>query len=92
MASLPKKRKPTKAAVSAAWREFYETPEGRVAVGAFMAKYGVYSQMSATDPTSLAIQVGERNAAAWLAEQCGLQPSVYVQERSDLDRIFEPTE
>lgn len=86
------RRKPTKVAVQSAWKTFFDTPEGRLAIGAFMAKFGVYSPIMAVDPTSLAIQVGERNAAAWLAEQCGLTPDVYVQERSDIDRIFEPAE
>ena len=89
---MASRRKPTKSAVQAAWKTFFDTPEGRLAVGAFMAKYGVYSPILANDPTSLAIQVGEHNAAAWLAEQCGLTPQVYVEERSDLDRIFEPAE
>lgn len=91
--AAPRKRRstskrPTKASVKASWRTFFETPEGRIAINAMMAQFGVYSQITAVDGTSLAMQVGERNVAAWVAEMCGMKPEIYVEERSDTDRLF----
>jgi hypothetical protein len=88
MAAPRRKRRPSKASVAASWRSFWETPEGRNAINALMAQFGVYSQINAVDGVGLAIQVGERNVAAWIAQQCGVQPEQYVQERTDTDRIF----
>lgn len=81
------KRKPSKASVSAAWREWFNTPEGRIAVNALMTRCGVYSPVAALDSTGMAVQVGERNIGAWVAEMCGLKAEAYVEERSVFNRI-----
>lgn len=88
--AAPRKRarRPSKASVAASWKSFWETPEGRNAINALMAQFGVYSQIQAADGISLALQVGERNVAAWIAAQCGIQPEQYVPERIETDKIF----
>jgi hypothetical protein len=83
----PTKRKPSKASVAAVWREFFETPEGRIAVNALLTRCGVYTPIMAMDPTSIAVQVGERNIGAWVAEMCGLKAESYVEERSTFNRV-----
>lgn len=81
------KRKPSKASVAAAWREFFHTPEGRVAINALMTRCGVYTPIAAADPTSMAVMIGERNIGAWVAEMCGLKPENYVEERKTFNSI-----
>lgn len=84
----PRKRT-SHAAVATAWREFYQTPEGKAAVGALMAHCGAYSPIVAADPITAGIEIGKHNVAAWLAEQIGIRPDAFVQERSDIERVFE---
>jgi hypothetical protein len=86
----PKKRKPSQAKVQAAWKEFYDTPEGRIAIGALMARSGVYSQITANDPVMAGIEIGQRNIGAWLAEIIGMKAeTTYVEEVVDLGKAFE---
>lgn len=72
---------------AAAWKNFYETTEGRVAIGALMAHFGVYGSINHADPTSMAVAVGERNVCAWLAEQIGIRDEAYVDERSEVEKL-----
>lgn len=81
------KRKPSKASVAAAWQEFFYTPEGRIAINALMTRCGVYTPVNATDATSMAVMVGERNIGAWVAEMCGLKAENYVEERTTFNRV-----
>jgi hypothetical protein len=80
-------RKPSQAKVATAWRDIYNTPEGRMAIGALMARAGVYSPIAAGDAFTAGVAVGERNLAAWLAEIIGLRPDEYVGERDKTDRV-----
>lgn len=86
---VQRRRRVSKATVSAAWRAFAETPEGRAAIGALMARFGVYSPFLSGDQTAIAIQAGERNVAAWIAEQCSMKPEAYVDHRHEIDHLFE---
>lgn len=83
------RRRTAKTKVAAAWRDFYETPEGRIAVGALMARFGVYAPFTGLDATSLALNVGERNVCAWIAEQIGHRPDQYVDQRSEVEKLTE---
>lgn len=80
-------RKPSKAKVAQCWRDFYDTPEGRAAIGAFMARAGVYSEIQAADPIQAGIAIGERNMAAWLAEIIGYREEEYATNRDATDRV-----
>ena len=82
-----RQRKPSKAKVAEYWRDFYNTPEGRAAVGALMARAGVYSAITATDPVQAGIAIGERNMAAWLADLIGFRAEEFVDERDKTDRV-----
>lgn len=81
------RRKPAKAVVATAWREFWNTPEGKAAIGALMARFSVYSPIQTTNPTSMAVSVGERNVAAWIAEMIGMRPEDYVDQRSEVEKL-----
>ena len=81
------KRRPSKASVAAGWKEFFGTPEGRIAINALMTRCGVYTPVMATDATSMAVQVGERNIGAWVAEMCGLKAENYVEERTTFNAV-----
>jgi hypothetical protein len=81
------KRKPSKASVAAAWQEWFNTPEGRIAINALMTRCGVYTPVMVGDPTSMAVQVGERNIGAWVAEMCGLKAENYVEERATFNKV-----
>ena len=85
-------RKPSRAKVEAAWKEFYSTVEGRIAIAALMDRCGVYAQVVATDGFSGGIAIGERNIGAWLAELIAVKPKEYVEERVDIERMFEQPE
>lgn len=94
MDQKPSRRKTPRTKVAIAWRDFYNTPQGRHAIGALFAHAGVFSQIRATDPVSAGIEIGQRNVAAWLSEMIGLQPQDYVDEavvleRADLAASFE---
>lgn len=80
-----------KARVAAAWRGFYETPEGKIAILAMMRRCGIFSGIEAHDPVSMALHVGERNMCAWVAEMVGLKPEDFVDAWSkgaDFERRF----
>jgi hypothetical protein len=81
------RRKPSKAKIAEYWRNIYETHEGRAAIGALMARAGVYSPIVAQDAFTAGVAIGERNMAAWLAEIVGLRPEEYVTERDKVDRV-----
>lgn len=72
------RRKFAKARVAGAWRGFYETPEGKIAIHAMMRRCGIFSGIEAHDPVSMALHVGERNMCAWVAEMIGLRPEDFV--------------
>ena len=82
-----RQRKPSKAKVAQAWKDFYNTPEGRAAVGALMSRAGVYSPIVATDAFMAGVAIGERNMASFLAGLIGLKPEDYVDERDKTDRV-----
>lgn len=86
---MARQRKPSKVAVAAAWRGFWDTPEGRAAIGALMATFGVYNRIEVGDAVAAGVAIGERNVAVWIAEQVGARPEDFVQERSELDRMLE---
>lgn len=73
-------RRPAKARVAAAWRSFWETPEGRAAIGDMMREFGVFSRIAGGDATGMAMAVGERNVCTWIAAQVGMQPEDFVDE------------
>lgn len=73
-------RRPAKAHVAAAWRSFWETPEGRAAIGDMMRQFGVYTQIPAGDATAMAIAVGERNVCTWIAAQIAMRPESFVED------------
>jgi hypothetical protein len=81
------KRKPSKASVAASFRQWFETPEGRIAINALMTRCGVYTPVMVGDPTSMAVQVGERNIGAWVAEMCGLKAEHYIEERATFNKV-----
>jgi hypothetical protein len=88
----PRKRKPSKEKVETAWKEFYQSPEGRIAIGALMDRCGMYSAIVASDGFSGGIAIGERNIGAWLAGLIAARPQEYVEDRVDLERMFDPPE
>lgn len=84
---MARARQTTKTKAANAWREFWQTPEGKLAIGALMARFSVYGAISTTDPTSMAVAVGERNVCAWIAEQVALKDQEFVEERSEIEKM-----
>ena len=82
-----RQRKPSKAKIAQYWRDFYDSQEGRAAVGAMMARAGVYSTLAVTDPVQAGIAIGERNMAVWLAEIIGFRGEEFVEDRDKIDRV-----
>jgi hypothetical protein len=86
---MQRRRKPSKQAVAAAWKEFHSTPEGRIAIGALMGYCGVYAQVQASDPVQAGIEIGKRNVAAWISDLIVQKPETYIDERVDLEKAFD---
>lgn len=81
------------AAIAAdAWRNFDQTPDGRVALADFFTWCNMYSPIESDDPVELARLVGERNAALRIVQLMGLKPQDFVRRATEdtdiLNRII----
>lgn len=82
------RRRPARAVVASHWKTFWETPEGKIAIGALMAHFNVYGSNKGPDPvspTEMAVAWGERKVADWIAEQIGVKPEQFVDQRNEVD-------
>lgn len=74
---------------ASAWRTFYETPEGKLAIGSLMARFHVYgtSDSAPVDAVSMAVIHGQRSVCDAIAQMIGLKPTEFVEERSEVETI-----
>ena len=87
MAATKRKRTPRTKAANA-WKDFYNSPEGRLAIGALLARFDVFGAGEGIDnPTSMAIAHGQREVCAWIAEQIGMKAEKYVEVRNDFETL-----
>lgn len=81
-------------AVAQAWQAFYQTPEGRAAIGELMIWCNLYSDTGTIDPIQLAREAGERSVAQRIIKLLGLKPELAPQVAWDdsdiLDRMINP--
>lgn len=81
------------AIASEAWKNFDQTPDGRVALAELFTWCNVYSPIESNDPLEMARLVGERNAALRIVNLIGLKPDDFVQRATEdtdlLNRIAE---
>ena len=79
-------------AVAEAWRNFYESHAGRIAIADLMVWCNVYSPILETDPLLLAAANGERNAALRIVQMIGLKAEHFPTQSWDdtdmLDRLM----
>jgi predicted component of type VI protein secretion system len=79
--------------VANAWRQVWESPEGRLALGELFLSLNLYSEAIPTDPIQAGIVIGERNVAARIARWVGRNPQDFVADAKDdvdlIDRINE---
>jgi hypothetical protein len=76
----------------AAWRAFYESPEGRVALGELAVWCNAYAPIDSNDPIEIARMTGERNVYMRIAALIGHKPGDFLQHAQDdtdiLDRML----
>lgn len=66
------------------------SPEGKLAIGALMARFGVFgADLDPNNPTAMAIAHGQREVCAWIAQQIGMKDAVYVDVRNEFDDLTE---
>lgn len=66
------------AKVAQAWRDVWESPQGRVAISELMVALNTYSEINPTDPMQAGIAIGERNVACRIARWIGRKPEEFV--------------
>jgi hypothetical protein len=86
------RRAKIESAAGAAWRSFYETPEGRVALAELAVWCNAYSRIESNDPIEIARMTGERNVYLRIAALMGQKPGDFLQHAQDdtdiLDRML----
>jgi hypothetical protein len=97
MASSPGRRNGTNRAVIAvsdAWKQFYQTPDGRIAIAQLLLASGVYVPIETSDPLEMARLNGERNVALRIVQMIGLKPEEFptqaVEDEDIIARLYNP--
>jgi hypothetical protein len=90
----PRRRPPKKAEnpedkIARAWRDVWESPQGRVAISALLLDLNLFSPIEATDPVSVGIAVGQRNVAAKIARLIKMKPEQFPDEAGDAVQVVE---
>jgi hypothetical protein len=81
-------RRPPEGALSAAWKSFYGTPEGRTAIAHLFSEFHVYSPIQGRDPIEIATANGERNVALRIAQLLALKPERFAETATeDIDLV-----
>lgn len=81
-------RKPSEGALSAAWKSFYATPEGRMALAHLFAEFHIYSPIVGRDAVEIATANGERNVALRIAQLLALKPERFAETATeDIDLV-----
>jgi hypothetical protein len=81
-------RKPPEGALSEAWKAFYATPEGRMAIANLFAEFHIYSPIVARDAIEIATANGERNVALRIAQLLALKPQRFAETATeDIDLV-----
>ena len=74
MSKAPQRLK-AQTAVAEAWKGFYATPEGRVAIAELMVWCNLYQPCISNDVMEMAREQGERNVALRIVQMIGLKPA-----------------
>jgi len=89
----PKKTRET--VVSGAWKAFYETSEGKVAIGQLFKDFGFFDTPIATDHGTMARSIGQRDVLARISQLINLKPEQSIateREQTDvLERLWSNT-
>jgi len=89
---MAKPRAKANNAIADAWKGFYQSPAGRLAIADLMVWCNVYHDTATIDPIQLAREAGERAVAQRIAQLIGLRPETFPQQAWDdtdiLDNIM----
>ena len=66
--------------ISRAWRDVYNTPQGKTAISALLMDMNLYSEIVPASEMQAGILIGERNIAARIARLVGRAPEDFVQD------------
>ena len=70
-----RRRALAEARIADAWKSFYATPEGRLAIGEMIIWSNLYQQCTSTDMVEIMRQNGEKNIVNRIIQMIGLKPA-----------------
>jgi hypothetical protein len=85
----PRKRLTPEQRLAQAWRDVWETPQGRFALSHLLLEMNLFSPLELDNPTTLAIATGQRNVAARIARLINLKPDEYPQVSGEVYRMVD---
>lgn len=85
MARAPTKRR----LASDAWKTFYQTPDGRIAIAALFKEFGFYATPIDSDQTILVRSIGQRDVLSRIVSLINLKPETAPADEQDQSDILE---
>lgn len=85
----PRKRNRAETASERAWKGFWNTTDGRVAIGQLFKDFGFYDTPSSVEATELARSIGQRDVLVRLAQLINLKPELAVEDMGHSEDILD---
>jgi hypothetical protein len=83
-------RAPTKRRIASdAWKSFYQSPDGRVAIAALMREFGFYSTPDEVETNKLVRSIGQRDVLSRIVELINLKPETAPADEQDQTDILD---
>lgn len=82
------RRSRAEATSSEAWKGFWASSDGRVALGALFRDFGFYDTPTAIDPSTLARSIGQRDVLVRISQLINLQPEQAPNDDRDTSDIL----
>lgn len=73
---------------SEAWKGFWASSDGRVAIGALFRDFGFYDTPNSIDPATLARSIGQRDVLVRISQLINLQPEQAPDDDRDTSDIL----
>lgn len=86
---MAQRRSKPEVKISGAWKAFYQTPEGRVALAALFKDFGFYDTPQGADPILFARSIGQRDVLVHLSQLINMKTETVIQDDGDMEDVLD---